>query len=332
MTKDYKPDSIYNDYHYRGNNVRLGSHARAKEMYEKVKPLGGGRKKYGIDLRPLTDRHRYWEALIKDSGSYGVGFVTSYAQYSGKVPRVITGFNHSEKQLLMVHPDESLTFTRTYMSSYSTWGLLGALLPRELALVKFGAKQYIRALQEGGGYKYYHVPRSGNPVDNSIRFLPRATADGGRVFDVLGCNAETKYIVDRKLTNIVRDKFAKFMDYYDYMHKLLDQEVAETLSHSWVNRMKAERFFRSSDWLGLDWDNADEFPPLWGEAVKHMILTHTSVRWERESDSYKTDVRPPEAIRSLYHGEALYAITRPYKAVEVELGVPFRRNGREITF
>ena len=332
MTKECKPDSVYNGWLYRHHDVRLSSHARAKELYEKVKPLGGGRKKYGIDLRPLTERSRYWEALLQDSGSYGAGFVSSYAQYSGRAPRVITGYAHTEKPLLMVHPDESLTFTPTYMSSYATWPLLGALLPKELAFVKFGAKQYIRALQEGGGYKYYHVARVSNQVHNSIQFVPRATADGGRVFDVLGCEAEIKYTVDKKLANIVREKFAKFMDYYDYMHKLVEQETVDNLTSSWASRVAAENFFKSSDWLGLNWDDANEFPPLWGEAVKHMVVTNTEVRWERGSDSFKVDTKPPEAIRYLYRGEALYAITRPYKAVEVELGVPFRRNDRELTF
>jgi len=324
MKKLPEPSNTYNRFGYRGYNICMVDYETTKKKYESVKPLIGQRVRFGItDHRPLTDRHRTFEIWRKEGDMYGMAFCSVYANHSrdqatGKV--TVTGYREEYMPLLMIAPDGRYEFTPKWMRTYTTWDLLGALFPRGLSYAKFGAKQYVCADQPDGSKKYYFQD------GQKMSFVPYES-NGKTFYEVIGGIPEHKLLIDREKVKKVYQELEPFLNYYEIMSPFV---VPDNENRNWQIRQNMDELLDKTDWLPRK--EGEEYGEKWMEAVEAMFVIHT--RWKHTWDlgNHKSEATYPDRdhIAHKLRGEYLYRITRPYKQVAMDVGVPFYSNGRRI--
>ena len=324
MKKLPEPSSVYDRLGYRGYNVCMVDYETTKKRYESVKPLIGQRVKFGMtDHRPLTDRHRTFEIWRKEGDKYGMAYCSVYAQHQfdkALNKSVVIKYNEEYMPLLMVCPDGRYEFTPKWMHTYTTWDLLGALFPRGLSYTKFGSKQYVCADQPDGSKKYYFQD------GQRMTFVPYE-CDGKTFYEVIGGLPETKLLIDREKTKKVYQELEPFLNYYEIMSPFV---TPENENRDWRFRHSMDELLDKGDWLHRN--EGEEFGEKWMSAVEAMFVIHT--RWKHIWDDNKhTSVATyPDRkhLESKLRGAYLYRITRPYKHMAIDIGIPFYSNGRKI--
>ena len=324
MKKLPEPSSVYNRLGYRGYNICMVDYETTKKKYESVKPLIGQRVKHGMtDHRPLTDRYRTFEIWRKEGDKYGMAFCSVYANHSrdqatGKV--TVTGYAEDYYPVLMVCPDGRYEFTPKWMHTYTTWDLLGALFPRGLSYAKFGSKQYVCADQPDGTKNYYYQD------GQRMTFVPYE-CDGKTFYEVIGGLPETKLLIDREKVKKVYQELEPFLNYYEIMSPFV---TPENENRDWRFKHSMDEMLDKGDWLVRN--EGEEFGEQWMHAVEAMFVIHT--RWKHTwgGSNHVSEPTYPDRkyLESKLRGEYLYRITRPYKQVAMDVGVPFYSNGRKI--
>lgn len=323
------PSATYDRPYYRGYNIRMVDFETTVKRYESVKPLIGQRVKHGItDHRPLTDRHRTFEVWHKaDDGSYGMAFASVYPVDSKTDPktgkREITKYYKEYKPLLMVYPDGHYELTPVWMNNYVTWELLGVLLPKGLSFVKYGAKQYIVADQPDGTKKYYYQ-------DGQTMIFRPYESDGKRCFEVIGGLRESKVLIDNAKAKKIRQEVKPFLDYYEIMSPFVTTDNEDHNVRSWSFRYEMRERLDRADWLVRN--EGEEYGEKWMDAVEALFHTHTHFNHQWNGNTHTVSVTPPDRkfIEERLRGAYLYKITKPYRQVAVDVGVPFYSNGRSM--
>jgi hypothetical protein len=312
---------------YRFYNIRMSNYEVTKKKYESVKPLGGPRVKHGItDHRPLTDRHRTFEVWHKDGDRYGIAFALVYAtdfdrdKETGK--RTITKYYKEYKPLLMIDPNGRYEFTAHWMGNYVTWQLLGAALPEGLSFTKYGAKQYICADQPDGTKKYYFQD------GQKMSFVPYESG-GKTYYEVIGGIRESKVLIDSAKAKKVRQDLKPFLDYYEIMSPFIETNTDETIS-SWGFRHDMREKLHEANWLQRA--EGEEYGENWMHGVQALFHTHTHYHHTWDKGNHKIVRTYPDRARieKVLRGAYLYRVTKPYKVVAVDVGVPFYSNGRRM--
>ena len=319
----------YRKAHWYGHHVRFTSYEAVKRSYELTKPLQGfGRKEHGIDIRPLTVRHRKWEAWHHDpeTNAYGMAFVQAYPQNvdKDKVTGKLTygGYTENRKPLLMIYPNGDIKLDGHWFNSYTTWEMLSAMLPEGITFVKYGAKCYFKLDQPEGEPMYFFFPHT------NMTFIPYES-NGKRYYRVAAPMQEVKYVIDRDKAKRARAEVAEFLKYYALMVDMLEQPE----SVGWKEKRECEEMLEEGTWLWRK--SGEEYGEKWPDAVSALYRSHIERRgrWkngdysnnEWEHYTYYPDIHDIE--REL-RGERLYRMVRPYTQELVPLGKPFYSNGR----
>ena len=323
MKKFPEPTSVYDRLGYRGYNIRMDNYEVTKKKYESVKPLIGQRAKHGIkDHRPLTDRHRTFEIWRKEGDMYGVAYCSVYAHHSrDPITRkvIVTGYTEDYYPLLMVAPDGRFEFTPKWMRTFTTWDLLGALLPKGVGFVKYGAKQYVTADLPDGTKKYYFQD------GQKMSFVPYE-CDGKTFYEIIGGLPETKLLVDREKTKKVYQELEPFLNYYEIMSPFV---TPENEGRDWRQRSNIDDKLDAGDWLYRK--EGEDFGEKWMEAVEALFVIHTRWKHTWNLGNHESEATYPDRkyIESKLRGAYLYRVTRPYKQIAMDVGVPFYSNGRK---
>jgi hypothetical protein len=332
MKKFPEPSAVYGIekawcHAYRFYNIRMSNYEVTKKKYECVKPLGGPRVKHGItDHRPLTDRHRTFEVWHRDGDSYGIAFalvyVTDYDRDKATGKRTITKYYKEYKPLLMVDPSGRYEFTAHWMTNYVTWNILGAALPEGLRFTKYGAKQYICADQPDGTKKYYYQD------GQKMSFVPYER-EGKTYYEVIGGIRESKVLIDSAKAKKVRQDLKPFLDYYEIMSPFIDTNTDESTT-SWAFRYDMREKLHAANWLQRA--EGEEYGENWMAGVEALFHTHTHYdhTWDRGNHKITRTYPDRARIEKVLRGGYLYRVTKPYKVVAVDVGVPFYSNGRRV--
>ena len=330
MKKLPEPSAVYSSeeshcHAYRFYNIRMSNYEVTKSKYESVKPLGGQRAKHGItDHRPLTDRHRTFEVWHKDGDRYGISFALVYVSKARTDPetrkRIIEEYHKEYKPLLMVDPNGRYELTPVWMLNFVTWKLLGAALPQGLGLAKYGAKQYISADQPDGTKKYYF--QNGQ----SMSFVPYESG-GKTYYEVIGGLPESKLLIDRDKTKKVYENLKPFIDYYEIMSPFIQDDPEAP--NSWRRRFDLREKLDQGGWLIRN--EGEEYGERWMESVEALfqIHSHYDHKWDQNKHTVKVTYPDRKKIEKVLRGAYLYRVTKPYKQVAVDVGVPFYSNGRK---
>lgn len=321
-----KPTQTYPVAFYRGYHIRMDDYETTKKKYESVKPLIGQRVKHGItDHRPLTDRHRTFEVWHRDGDRYGMAFAMVYPTNHQRDPKTgkttVTSYYKEYKPLLMAYPDGRFEFTPQWMSNYVTWHTLGALLPTGLSFARFGTKQYIVADQPDGTKKYYFQD------GQHMRFVPYES-NGKRFFEVIGGLAEHKLLIDTEKAKKVRQELKPFLDYYEIMSPFVTTD--ENLVSTWSFRHDMRERLDQANWLVRQ--DGEEYGEKWMNMVEALFHTHTEFNHSWDNGKHEVQITYPDRqkLEHKLRGAYLYQLTKPFKQVAVDVGVPFYSNGRRI--
>jgi len=329
-------------------DIRLNDYATAKNFYEQTKPLGGARKKFNNDLRPMTDRHRKDEVWFKEGDNYGVATGWSNTHWKpNPLPKdatpeqakkhrhhIISGYTDNYKKLIMFRPDGVLEFTPSnHMDNYVTWRVLGATLPKGIEFVRYGAKRYMKVDCPSGEDMHYRV------WDGvQMNFIPYEK-DGVRYFAPDRVIGEKKFLIDREKSKKAKEEAQAFLNYAQFMMDLL------TIDHKQWSRRYGARTWLYNKPCSNYYHNSSEFEPVkgnwlvrkegeeigehWIKGVEALCLVLHDNVYDRAKDTYVPIPTTFEALK-VFVKSNLAKMARPYSEVEVPIGKPFYSNGRDI--
>lgn len=325
---------VFNRSHYRGCNIQMNNYEHAKARYESIQPIGGIRKKLGGDFRPVADRYRTWECFLRDGDAYGVGFYGSYIVYrtekdaDGKKKSVPDALRGEARYMLMFSPDGVIKYTPHWTNSYTTWEFLAAALPPTIRFAKYGAKQYFEFVKPDGSFEYYLAPRNG---ELAMRFIPYES--DGKVFYMPhdeDKRRESKVLIDPVKSKVARAEWKVFKDYYAIMVDLICADVDKEKIGDWGTRRASESILEKRDWLIRK--DGEEYGALWADSVKALFLvnTHRRVHWNADTGDWNEPTYEYCTVDTLHKitTNTIYKYARPYRQVDVPLGVGFRDTGR----
>jgi len=323
----------YNIRHWYGFNIRMNNYATIKEQHDNTKPIGGARKTWGIELRPLSVRRRTWESWYEKDGWVGMAFRRSYPQrtFNNKTNKYdTTGFTDEVKPFLMINEHGVLRFTPEWMTSFSTWEMLSALLPDGIKFVKYGAKKYFKVSRPDGEPMYYRNDGL------TMTFIPYEK-DGVKYYEVgQGVVRESKFLIDREKAKKAVVEWQAFLDYYQPMADMIGYDPKA--NHTWRDRHDGEQFLQDTDWLVRA--EGEEYGEKWVDAISafHKAYTQSHGRYETESELpsggrvghwvYEYTIPTVDYLRSKMTGEQFYRMVRPWRQIDVPLGVAFADNHR----
>ena len=345
-TRHNEPGKL-GDYLY---DVRLNDYATAKKFYEQTKPLGGARKSFGNDVRPMTDRYRKSEVWFKEGDNYGVAVGWSETHWKpNPLPKdatpeqakkhrhhKVSGYTDNFKKLVMFKPNGTLEFTPSFhMDCFVTWDVLGAILPKGIEFVRYGAKRYMKVDCPSGEVMHYRV------WDGcEMNFIPYEK-DGVRYFAPDKVIGEKKFMVDREKAKKAREDLEAFLNYARFMKDLL------TVNHKdWSKKYSAENWLYNkergnyhlangfgevvdSGWLNRK--EGEDIGEHWINGVEALCLVLHQSLYDRMKDTYVESPATFEEIEAYVKGaDRLYRFARPYNEVEVPVGKPFYSNGRDL--
>lgn len=287
---------------------------------------GHGRKEHNIDVRPLAARHRRWETWHHDphTNAYGMAFAQCYPQDvlidKATHKKTYGGYYDKRLPLLMIYPNGDIVLDAMYFNSYSTWELIGAMMPEGITFVKYGAKCYFKLDQPEGEPMYFFFPKT------NMTFIPYES-NGKRYYRVAAPVQEIKYLIDRDAARRAREEVGKFMAYYELMEPMMPTLESEP---GWKEKRELEDMLKTGTWL---WRKSDEeFGEKWPNAVDALRKMHTHRRavWN-DNGNYDVYIHhpTPEDIKGELSGEKLYRLVEPYRRELVPLGTPFFSNHRD---
>jgi hypothetical protein len=248
-------------------------------------------------------------------------YVTDYERDKTTGKRTITKYYKEYKPLLMVDPNGRYEFTAHWMTNYVTWQLLGAALPEGLSFTKYGAKQYICADQPDGTKKYYYQE------GQKMSFVPYER-EGKTYYEVIGGIRESKVLIDSAKAKKVRQELKPFLDYYEIMSPFVTTD--ENLVSTWSFRHDMRERLDQANWLVRQ--DGEEYGEKWMNMVEALFHTHTDFQhtWDRGNHHVTITYPDREKLEHKLRGAYLYQLTKPFKQVAVDVGVPFYSNGRRI--
>lgn len=276
----------------RQNGVKTDFDAAIKR-YESIKPLRGKRSK--LDVRPIGERNRAYERIVKVSDTEYYLSCTSWGYYEreGVKPedadkkRAITLKREGEVESIIIHK------ARYGMTSSSIYWFYDCNLPQGMNMEKYRGSNYVRVLKEDGKFNYYRADK----MDITF-YRPK----GSHYWTALHVYREVKHSLDRKLTKAIREKLTTFTNYARVMLPLVEAKhnYRATLDAHW------------EDFVTLK--NPDEIPESWLTAVAHYAYRLNKYDW-----TTRTHTINEAGLIPMIQREA-YKLAQPFKVEPVPLG------------
>ena len=235
-------------------NGRPTDFAKAVERYESIKPLIGKRKT--LDVRPLGDRDRAWERIVKVSDTEYYLSCTQYGYYDRQLlegkevegkdeRRAITLKQEGEVETIIIHRN------RWGFVSPSIYYFYQYNLPANMDITKYRGTTYLKQ----------KTPTEINPYACNYYTLDKGDITfyrpkGKETWTPLHVYRETKHKLNRTKTKEIREKLKTFIDYAKVMFPLVEASgysYGSVLDTHW------------KDFVTLK--NPDEIPESWLTAV-----------------------------------------------------------------
>lgn len=293
-------------YDVQSRNGKRFDFAMIQSHYENVKPLRGKRKEENI--RPIGQRDRHWERMIKVSDTeYYVTF--DCYRYRTSHNKAITWSLNNDMETMIIHTPKQVwnnanqLHPRTLSSSSVFW-FYDFNMPQEFSMVNYRANKYVRYNNQ------YYIIEKGD-----ITFQRKV---GQTEWQPLVVHREFKHTLDRKQTKHLRKMIEPFLSYYDVMCDIVEAK------NSWGNAI----FRAMNDGDELRTVDPDEVLELFkhdGEIPNAWLLMveYYKERIMESSYDWKTQTRTDTFRRDKLHGyvaKDLFQIARPCKTEEVPLG------------
>lgn len=277
-------------------NGKRTDFTKAVERYESIKPLIGKRKT--LDVRPLGNRDRTWERIVKVSDTE---YYLTCSQYGYRDRQLLEGKTEvdDERRAITLKQEgmvETIIIHKAWygFTSPSVFYFYNYNLPLGMSMTKHGGTTYLAVKDKEDKYCYYSL-RQGD-----ITFY---RAKGTTTWTPLVVHKEAKHKLDRKKTKAIREKLKVFADYAKVMFPLVEPK-----GNSWGTVLDKHW----ADFVTLK--TPDEIPESWLNAVAEY--KRKLQRYSYEARDYIAD---ESGLLPRIYNEA-YRAEKPFEVEAVPLG------------
>jgi len=322
-----------------------------KTKWENTTPLRG--KRYHLDIRPIGDRSRSHERIVKVSDSEFYLTNTAYAyselrreerEEHPEHNRCITFKQDEYWETITVHVPRSYwgdgrkkPFLERDMyprgiSAPSTYHFYEHNLPMELSLHKVGTKPYVKACSEQSSVGSFLLWKG------DISFIRKI---GDKWFSPFKVYAESKLSLDRDKTKAIRKSLTNFIGYVQTMLPIMEGVKGYTGYYSY----SPFSFEKTADRQGMgekilplcnkSWEelvvlkDEDDVPDTWFtmvEMYRQRLVKKSYSRNRDTNESVVTEQFPSKQRIKTTICEDVYKQALPFLTERVPLGVPFMNN------
>lgn len=275
----------------RSNGVRT-DFDMAKKRYESIKPLQGKRKE--LDVRPIGQRNRAWERVVKVSDNEYYLSCISWSYYdkpehadNARNLRSITLKREGEIDTIIIHASKHSFCSPSVLYFYDF------NLPQNMSMYSHKGNKYLKVSTENEGYKYYTL-KQGDVIFYKTK--------GETFWKPQQVFREVRHLLDRKQTKVIREKLKTFTEYARVMLPLVE------FKSSW------------GDILDTHWEdfvtlkNPNEIPESWLDAVARYAYKLNRYNWSTRANEVNEKGLIPKIQRDAYRQ------AKPFKIEEVPLG------------
>lgn len=245
-------NGLYPYYKWKTFSYIGNSFEEIERAYNSIRPISGKRR--ASDIRPIGDRRRWWERIVKvSSNEYTVTDRYQWAAISSltqrREQRLVSFFKNGEVAIYGTNWRCANTSSIPWWSCISTPQFVAQVLPDGIDLHKYDTKMYV-SIQEGDTRNYYLV--SGTKGGLRLKKV-----DGS--WKVLNPTQEHTYRVSKQVKDrVAGQKIKEFKKYATSMWGLIDEEIWTnqgtphlsewTLAH---NRRVKEMLRSKSNWFEI---------------------------------------------------------------------------------
>lgn len=283
-------------YEVQRQNGKALDFEKAKALYESIKPLKGKRKT--LDVRPIGERDRAWERIVKVSDTEYYVSCSSYVYQDNQ--KLLGEKVESEKRAITFKQEGEV---ETIILHKSRWGWMSPSiyyfydfnLPQGMSMQKHKGTTYVRVKKPEGDYAYnYYTADKGD--------LTFYRPKGGTYWTALHVYREVKHSLNRAKTKAIREELKDFIEYAKSIAPLVEPK------YSWGAVV-------GNDWRAeLKRTNPNEYPESW----MNMIIKYAGrvQRYDYNTRTYTCSEKG--VINAIYRD--VYKIEKPFNVEVVELG------------
>lgn len=278
---------------------------KVKELYENTKPIRGKREK--LNVRPVGERGRSWERVIKVSDDEYYITCNSYPYYQRdtsvvKDPhfRAITFKKNYETEVIVIHtPQNSYkSLAPNWLNSPSVLHFYHYKLPKEFQMVNHKGKKYIKHTTEDG-INHYTLEKG------DLVFIKRDSSTiNFRPFQV---HREFIRKLDKQKTKDIRKNITPLVNYINTMIDII--ETDKWKNGNPLKEIPKEDLFKQE--VAESWFQLVE---LYKNRIKNTIY----YRDEHKGFTEKTEYKKHLLKNKIY--DHAYRIFRPFEIIEVPIG------------
>lgn len=283
------------------NNRHHFDFDKIAKHYESIKPLRG--KRASLDIRPVGERDRDWERVVKvnDNEYYLTNtawrwYDTSHNTHCRTHQKLMSFKRFDGGESVTIHTPvwgESNQFDSRSLGVSSTFNFIYYNLPEGLSFANIKSCKYVQS-----GDKFYTAEKG------DITFT-RMT--GEKEWKPYVVQREVIHHIDRQKTKELKLRMKPFLEYANVMFDMLEP------NHAWRNGFRDEDY----TWEDLlDPMENGEPNPLWVSLVERF--KYKTRKWDSGN---------VVCVKALLEGvvyEDLKHIAKPLKPIEVPLGTPCR--------
>ena len=290
------------------------------ERYAKVKPLQGKRK--SLDVRPMSERSRDWERVVKVSDNEYYLTNTAYryfdtGNYNGNATpkhcRAITFTRNEHDDVLTIHTPRRLWNNHEHLAPHqfvapSTFYFYDYNLPSGFRMFKHKAQNYVGHRQGDGSWLYFTAQKG------DIKFTQK---HGETEWKPLFVRRETIHKIDRKKAKEVRAMLKPFQDYCMTMVDIVEPK------HDYGNQvLNSMNTIETDNWEDVFKQVGDDTPEHWFNMLQHYKHHAIDFVWSYDrttgNHTYTKILNKDQIIKQ--SNNHAFQVAKPCKEVDVPLG------------
>jgi hypothetical protein len=278
-------------------NGKRTDFATAVERYESIKPLIGKRKT--LDVRPIGDRDRSHERIVKVSDTEYYLSCTQYTYYDRQLLEGKEAEDKEQRRAITLKQEGEI---ETVIIHKSRWGFMSPSIlyfydynvPVGMGLTKHRGTTYLCVKNNDDKYQYYTLDKG-----DITFYRPK----GGTTWTPLHVYREVKHKLNRTKTKEIREKLKAFCDYAKVMFPLVEPK-----GNSWGAVLDTHW----KDFVTLK--NPDEIPESWLTAVASYKQKLNRWNWTTKAYDHNEAGLIPKIQKEAYRQE------KPFDVEVVPLG------------
>jgi hypothetical protein len=278
---------------------------KVRELYENTKPIRGKREK--LNVRPVGERGRSWERIIKVSDDEYYLTCNSYPYHQRdtsivKDPhfRAITFRKNYDTEVIIIHtPQDSYkSLSPSWLNSPSVLHFYHYKLPKEFSMVNHRGKKYVKHTTDDGIEHY--ILEKGDLV-----FIKRS--DATAYFRPYQVHREYIRKLDKQKTKQIRQDIKPLVNYIKTMIDLVETE-------KWVSENPLERIPQGDLFKQDACESWFELVEIYKRKIKEISYHNDPTRGFTEKTEYKKHL-----LADKIHNNA-YRLLKPFEITEVPIG------------